>query len=116
MKKSELRQLIREEIQTQLLNNTKLAKFIEQSNIPDSDFHPQDKITAAEFVKYSKPSSAYLQKLVDIFKKNDIILNLSDFYTTKQQFINKPETIDKNINPYDPLYRKHYNYPSESGD
>jgi hypothetical protein len=116
MKKSELRQLIREEIQNQLLNNVKLAKFIDNLDIPSSEFHPQDKDTVVTFIRDSKPSPQYLQKIEHILRKNNIRFNLSDFYYKPLSSSPESTAISSKINPYDSTYKKHYNYPSESGD
>jgi hypothetical protein len=116
MKKSELRQLIKEEIQKQLLNTYKLAKFIDNLNIPSEAFHPQDKETVVNVIKDGNVSSFYLEKISNILKKNNIDFNLSDFMYNKPTSTPSSEKITPGINPYDPLYKKHYNYPSEAGD
>ena len=94
MKHSQLKQIIKEELQKILSENTLnysqlkktlnespyplipkkmlLADILELNDIPDSEFGDQNKDQAVNFIRIGRPSEVYLEKIISILKKHNV--------------------------------------------
>jgi len=101
MKKSRVRQLIREEIKSILSESQSydfqaFADVIEKSNLDDKLFAPQNKDTAVNFLRQGNPSKAYMDKIIALLQQNKLeVPSMLD--TSKERL---PKTTDIKANPY----------------
>jgi len=101
MKKSRVREIIREEIRS-VLNESQsydfqaFADIIEKSDLDDKLFAPQTKDTAVNFLRQGNPSKAYMDKITALLQQNNLeVPSMLD--TSKERL---PKTTKIKGNPY----------------
>lgn len=76
-----------------------IAAAIENSDIPNEEFAPQaDKGVVVDFIRGSNPSEAYLNNMLDILKKNDVVFNIEK---KEDKDVEMDFTEDPEVNPYE---------------
>jgi hypothetical protein len=76
-----------------------IATAIENSDIPNEEFAPQaDKGVVVDFIRGSNPSEAYLNNMLDILKKNDVVFNIEK---KEDKDVDMDFTEDPEVNPYE---------------
>jgi hypothetical protein len=76
-----------------------IAVAIENSDIPNEEFAPQaDKGVVVDFIRGSNPSEAYLNNMLDILKKNDVVFNIEK---KEDKDVEMDFTEDPEVNPYE---------------
>ena len=76
-----------------------IANALERSDIPDEGFAPQQsKSVVVSFIRNGRPSEAYLEKMLDILKKNGVEVTFPKIKYPKTQFGFKEYP---NMNPYE---------------
>jgi hypothetical protein len=85
MKKSELRQLIKEEINNLLFNEYRFIELLEKI-VPPHAFPDGDKFKVIEFIKRGNPSVNYLENMIKLMNKySNKNISLSQFYSKPTQ-------------------------------
>lgn len=76
-----------------------IANALERNDIPDEGFAPQQsKSVVISFIRNGRPSEAYLEKMLDILKKNGVEVTFPKIKYPKTQFGFKEYP---NMNPYE---------------